>query len=130
MPQAAQFVINDGSATPVAVTFTVEQSAVDGVTVYKDARKSTANLWPRIRQFFSPATGQRATYKVDTSLVFPLEGVRDGVPIALSAIRYELKEIIPDFATDQQRKDAYAFFTNALASNQLKPSVRDLDPQS
>lgn len=127
MGQAAAVVINDGTATPVAVTFAPEK-VTPSDTVLVDRRKTARTLQPSIRVSFSPASAKRKTHRMTIGLDYPWEGVIDGVAAPVGVARVDCNVTVPDGLPLQDRKHVHAFIANALDNALLKGVVVDLDP--
>ncbi|UUW21238.1 MAG: hypothetical protein [Sanya fiers-like virus 10] len=126
MPQAGNLTVNDGAATPVAVTFYPERVTPD-LAVFVDRRKTVRALQPSIKVGLKPATAARNTYQVPFEVEYPIEGVVNGVAQAIGIARYkDGKFIIPDFMPAIDRAHLVAFSINGL--NAVKAAPKDLDP--
>lgn len=128
MGQAANIVINDGAATPVAQTFYPEQVKPEK-TVFVDRRKTVRQLQPSFTVTYSPANGGRSTYRTGFEFEYPIEGVVNGLPAAVAVARFKDGTwIIPDVMPQADRKHLRAFVTNAMAATLVKAYVEDFDP--
>lgn len=128
MGQVAPLTINDGTATPVAVTFHPEYVSPQR-TVFVDRRKGVSALQPRIIVAYDGAKPRRRTNHIDFSVVYPIEGTVDGVPAVVDTARYERgRFILPDGMGADDRKHMHAFVRNGLSAPLIKAMAEDLDP--
>lgn len=127
MPQFTTFTINDGSATPVAVTFLPELlSSLQ--TVLVDRREASRDLQPSIEQTFDRASAQRPTFKVGTNVLVPVVRLVNGVTTTKRPVRIRVAADIPQEATAAERANAFAFAVNALNHAFVKAGYVNLDP--
>lgn len=128
MPQfTTPLSINDGSATPVAVSFAPETLS-SALTVLVDRREASRDLQPSIEQSFDRASAQRPSFKVGTSVLLPIARTVNGVIVAKRPIRIKITADLPTDATEQERKHAYAFALNAAANAVIRAGYEKLDP--
>lgn len=127
MGQAANIVLSDGQATPVATTFTPEQ-VTPTLSTFADRSSGVPLAFRRLRATFSPATSQRPTHRASYEVVVPMTQTVNGVTSTVATMRAKLEVILPDASTDAQRKDLYAFMQNGLANTLVRGNLRDLDP--
>lgn len=127
MAQAAAIVINDGQATPVATTFSPEQVS-PALSSFADRATGTALSFRRLKVSTTFASSKSKVNRSKFSLELPIVAVISTVPTLISTMRANVDIIIPDGATDAQRKDLYAFLRNALANTLVQSAMRDLDP--
>lgn len=126
--QASSITVNDGSATPVAITFTPEEVSPSR-TVYVDRRKTARSLQPSIIVGYSPASAARKTAKPTFGVVYPIEGIVNGVAAPVDVARFENgKFTIPENMSLQDRKHLFAFVTNGMQVTQIKAVCVDLEP--
>lgn len=127
MAQAAAIVINDGAATPVATTFNPE-SVTPAVSVFADRASGTAVSFRRLRVGTSFANGKSTVNRAKYSVEIPITQTVNGVTTVAYTLRANVDVILPDGATDAQRKDLFAFLKNGLAHALIQGACRDLDP--
>lgn len=127
MSQASALVINDGAATPVATTFNPE-SITPALSSFADRASGVAMAFRRIKVSNSFANGKSKVNRAKMSVEIPITAVVDGVNTIAYTLRANLDIILPDGATDAQRKDLYAFVKNGLANTLIQGALRDLDP--
>lgn len=127
MGQAAAIVINDGQATPVAVTFNPEKVTPEA-SVFADRTSGIALAFRRLRLTFSPANAQRPTNRASFEVTYPVTAVVNGVTTVAFTLRGKMELTLPDGSTDAHRKDLYAFMSNALSNALVRGNLRDLDP--
>lgn len=128
MPQfVAPLTINDGTATPVAVTFSPELLG-SAQSVLVDRREASRDLQPSIEQTFDRASANRPTYKVGTNVLHPVIRTVSGEVVTKRPIRIRVIADIPTEATQQERAHAFAFAVNALNHASIKAGYVSLDP--
>lgn len=127
MAQAAALVINDGQATPVATTFAPE-SVTPGLSSFADRSAGIALGFRRVTVSNTMANGKSTVNKARFSVAVPVTQVISGVTTVAYTLRANLDIILPDGATDAQRKDLYAFLKNGLSNTLIQGALRDLDP--
>lgn len=128
MPAAAAVTINDGQATPVAVTFSPEVITSD-VASFADRTAGVAVGFRRLSVSNKFAKGgskvNRAKYAVD----YPVTSTVNGVTTVAYTLRATVDLILPDQATQLERNNLFAFLSNGINHASIKGSLRDLDPQ-
>lgn len=128
MPQfVSPFTINDGSATPAAVSYNPEKLSSSD-TILVDRREASRESQPSIAFGFDPATSARKTYKVSRTHAFPLTRAVNGVPLVTDVARARIVYTLPTAMTAQERKHFHAMVANAEDHTAAKASVVDLDP--
>ena len=128
MPQiAAAIALNNGAATPVAVSFTPEVVSPTQVT-FVDRSSGTSLGYKRLTFTFSPATAKRATTRVGITFSFPEVATVSGVPTLVHTARYQNGEfIIPETMSLASRADLRAFVANACNLPLANSMVKDLE---
>jgi hypothetical protein len=128
MPAAAAVTINDGQATPVAVTFSPEVITSD-VASFADRTPGVAVAYRRITVSNKFARGaskvNRAKYTVD----YPVTTTVNGITTVAYTLRATVDLILPDQATTAERNNLFAFVSNGINNTAIRSSLRDLDPQ-
>jgi len=119
--------INNGAATPVAVAFAPERVSPD-LSTFVDRTSGVSALYPRISVKFSPASGNRATNRVDIDLDLPVGATVDGITTVGSVGRVRCYAVIPDTFGASDRANLAAFFANALDNASIRAVLKDLDP--
>lgn len=129
MPQfTSPLTINDGSATPVAVSYSVEKLSSEH-SVLVDRRKASRELQPTLTITFDRATAARKTYKVKHNIAMPIvRADANGVDRVVDIARANVEYVIPPSMTAQERKDLRALTSNAQSQVSLKEAVDSLDP--
>lgn len=128
MPQfTGPLTVNDGSATPVAVTYSPEQLS-SSETVLVDRREASRDMQPSLTIRFDRATANRKTFKVMRQVAYPITAVVNGVTVVTDIARANVEYIIPQTMSQQQRKHLRALVANAEDNANLKAGVEDLDP--
>jgi len=126
--QATSITVNDGTAAPVAITFTPEEVSPQR-TVYVDRRKVARSLQPSIIVGFSAPNANRKTAKPTFGVIYPIEGLVNGVAAPVDVARYENgKFTVPESMTLQDRKHLFAFVVNGMQVPQIKAVMVDLEP--
>lgn len=127
MPAAAAITINDGQATPVAVTFSPE-SVTSDVATFADRTAGVAVGFRRLSVSNKFAKGASKVNRAKFSVDYPVTALVNGVTTVAYTLRGTVDVILPDQATDTERKNLIAFLTNGLANTSIRGAVRDLDP--
>lgn len=128
MPQFTGAVaINDGSATPVAVSYAPELLS-STQTVLVDRRPVAREQQPSITLGFDRATSTRKTFKVKRAVAYPIVQVIGGVEIVTDIARANIEYIIPTSMTAQARKHLRALVANSEDIVIFRAGVEDLDP--
>lgn len=127
MAAIAPITINDGQATPVAVTFNPENQT-PGAFSFVDRTAGVAVGFRRLsisNKFANTASKvNRAKYAVE----YPVTAVVNGVTTTAYTLRANVDVILPEAATDAERKNLHAFLVNGLQHTLVRGAVRDLDP--
>lgn len=119
--------INDGSATPVARTFSPEKvSPGDSVFVERSSGVSAGFL--RLGIGMDPASKNRPTNHVTIALDLPTLQTINGVSSVAYTARFTGKFILPDVMTAAERANARALVANALDQALVTAVIKDLDP--
>lgn len=120
--------INDGSATPVAVTYT-PIAANNGAVTFADKRKSAKAFWPKLTATFNPESPKRASDHVGFEVEYPLTQTVNGVEVVYATAWYSRgRYVLPSGMTQQDRKHICALVRNGMDVTQLVAMVNDLDP--
>lgn len=128
MPQFTGAIsINDGTATPVAVSYSPELLSSSS-TVLVDRREASRDMQPSITLSFDRPTSNRKTYKVKRSVAYPIWSVVNGVNVVSDIARANVEYVIPQTATQQVRKHLRALVANAEDITIFKAAIEDLDP--
>lgn len=128
MGQAAAIVLNDGTATPVAVTFSPEEVA-PGKCVFVDRRKTIRNQQPSFEILFKRPVNGRQTYRTTLNFEYPIVQAVGGLDTVTGVARFKDGDwIIPDFMPEIDRKHMRAFVANALDAALIKGYIEAYDP--
>jgi hypothetical protein len=128
MPQfTAPISINDGTATPVAVSYAPEQLS-SGATVLVDRREASRDMQPSLTLKFDPANANRKTFKVARQVAYPIKRTINTVDQVVDIARANVEYIIPKTMSAQERKHLRALVANAEDIASFKAGVEDLDP--
>lgn len=126
MAQGADITINDGTATPVAVTFKIVQ-ATPKLSIWKDKRLgSKPAQWPEITLSADIPGPRSVLRKAEERVAVPVLDAVTGAVI--DVCRARIVYDIPVTATAQNTNDLYAYTANAANHALIKGAVRDLDP--
>lgn len=128
MPQvSAAISLNNGAATPVAISFTPERVSSTEAT-FVDRSAGYSNGYKRITFTFNPANAKRPTTRVGVTFSFPEISVVNGVATVIHTARYQNGEfIIPDTMSAASRADLRAFVANGMDQALAISMVKDLD---
>lgn len=127
MPQIGTFTVNDGSATPVAITYGIEKLSTER-SVLVDRRMATRDAQPQIVIDFTPATSGRKTYRRKTAHALPIVRTINGVETVIDVARANVEYVLPTSMTQQERKHLQAMVNNTDDHTVVKAGVVDLDP--
>lgn len=114
--------INDGSATPVAVLYSLEEKK-DGIVVYVDRRLTGRDLNPEITSTLKRPSAKARTYNRTVEVRQPIVRVINGVDTVVDVNKVFVTHVISKMANEQERKhlDAAAlnFSNSAVAKDQI-----------
>lgn len=127
MAQAASITINDGQATPVAVTFAPE-SVTPQQSSFADRTGGVALGFRRLGISNTFASGKSTVNKAVFTTAIPVLQTVNGVTTLVRTLRAKTEYILPDGSTDAERKDLHAFHKNGMAHALIQGAMRDLDP--
>lgn len=119
--------INNGAGTPVAKSFAPEQVSPALATFTERTAASSSGFY-RLSVTYSPASGRRATNRIEIGLDMPVLVTNNGVTSVAYVGRFKGYFIVPDSMTATERADLAAFVANALDNTQIRAVVKDLDP--
>lgn len=144
MANQANIVINDGQATPAAVTFTTAGVKFDAksdkiIGSWCDNSAGIAIGRRALRASFGNFSKQHNSngvieevFDVEIPVLETLAGSTEAgyaaVPKVAYIVRTQVKLWLPTRSTLQNRKDALAFTKNFLANAMVTSGVQDLDP--
>lgn len=128
MAIVAPIAVNNGAATPVAITFNPEAQDTSGTYSFVDRTAGVSVGFKRLSINSKFARGTARVNRAKLTLEMPVTTTVAGVTTQAYVIRGSLDLIFPIEATDAERKDAYAFMQNALSNTLVRGALRDLDP--
>lgn len=121
--------VNDGSATPQAITYTPISVEKGNEITFADKRKTAKAFWPKLGIAFSGETPSRKTDHVEVWAVYPLTQTVNGIDVVYATARYERgRFILPSGMPQQDRKHLRAMVANFLDVAVVIANVADLDP--
>lgn len=116
--------IMDGSATPVAITFTtVKASPV--LSVFKDKRLAKVSYWPELTLAADIPSTTSKLRKAELRVAYPIVDPVTGLVTDVMRARVPLD--IPMSAAQPDVNHFYAFLANALTNPVIRAAIRDLD---
>lgn len=127
MANAAPITINDGQAAPVAVVFNPE-AVSPALSTFTDRSSGIALGFRRISVSNKFAQGKSAVNRAKFAVEYPVTQTVAGVTTIAYTLRANLDVILPEGATDVERKNLVAFVTNGLSNTLIRGALRDLDP--
>lgn len=127
MAAIAPITINDGQATPVAVTFSPENQN-PGAFSFVDRTAGVAVGFRRLSISNKFANSASKVNRAKFAVEYPVTSVVNGITTAAYILRANVDVILPEAATDADRKNLYAFLANGLNHTLVRGAVRDLDP--
>lgn len=122
----ANYTINDGTATPVAVSYSLEDKN-GGQLVIVDRRLASRELQPEIIAGLKRPNGNARTYNVTRTVKMPVVRSINGVDTVVDVNKVLLTYVISKACTEQERKHLYAAGTNANAHADFKTQVEKLE---
>jgi hypothetical protein len=127
MQITAPLTINNGAATPVAVSYGPERVAPE-LSTFVDRTSGVSALYPRVSIKYSPAANGRPTNRVDLDIDFPVGTTVNGISTVASIGRVRSYAVIPDTWSPADRANLVALFANALDNAAIRGVFKDLDP--
>jgi hypothetical protein len=128
MATIQNIVINDGAATPVAVTFH-PIGRENNIVTLADQRLDVSEFWPILSARFDRANVKRATNHISIELSYPIVRAVDSVDTVVGTARFVRGQfVLPSIMTDQERAHVHAFVANAVNNAILAAYVTDLEP--
>jgi|SwirhirootsSR1_FD_contig_21_3505039_length_1336_multi_4_in_0_out_0_2 hypothetical protein len=127
MAAIAPITINDGQATPVAVTFNPENQT-PGAFTFVDRTSGVAIGFRRISISNKFAQGGALVNRAKFAVEYPVTSTVNGITSQAYVLRANVDVILPVASTDAERKNLFAFLSNGLANTLVRGAVRDLDP--
>lgn len=127
MPQASNLTIADGQATPVNCVFAVEQ-ATPALASFADRASGTAAGFRRIKVSNRFASAKTPINRSKITIEYPVLQTVNGISTVAYTLRFSGEFILPDSATDLDRKNLFAFTRNSLGLPPVQSALRDLDP--
>lgn len=127
MAQAAAITVNDGQATPVAVTFSPEQ-VTPLLSTFADRASGISSGFRRLKIRSTFASGKSTVNRCVYEVEYPILSTVNGVSTVAYTLRGKVECILPDASTDAERKNLYAFVKNGLANALIQGALRDVDP--
>lgn len=119
--------INNGAATPVAMSFGPERITPE-LSTFTEKTSGVSAGFKRLSIGFVPATTARPTNHVKVEFSLPILQTVNGVSIVANVARFQGKFIVPDTLAAADRADLHAFVVNALSNALIKGAIKDLDP--
>lgn len=116
--------INDGTATPVAITFTAVKASPT-LTVFKDKRLAKPAHWPEITLSADLPAGSAVLRKFEARVAWPVVDVITGKVTDTGRVR--VLGDIPMSMAQSDVKHLYAFAMNAMGHALLRAAMQDLD---
>jgi len=127
MAAIAPLTINDGQATPVAVTFNPENQT-PGAFTFVDRTAGVAVGFRRLSISNKFASGGALVNRAKYAVELPITASVNGVTTQAYVLRANVDVILPVASSDADRKNLFAFLVNGLQHTLVRGAVRDLDP--
>lgn len=122
MAQATSISLNDGTATPVAVSYTPFRLA-DGTIVYSDNRLGVMSIRPTLSFRMDRANAKRPTDRIYHKIAYPTSKVVDGVTVVNSVLRADKTFVVPIDADAQTKKHFAALSANSEDHAHLRAAI-------
>lgn len=125
MPIAANFSVNNGAATPVAVLFTNLQPAGGNLPAVYLA-KTTGGMVNAQAKIAVSSTGTAKTREVRVTVRTPywVTGT-DGITKVLDSCFSEVRTVLPGTVPDDVRANHAAYVANSCDEAQIRSAMRD-----
>lgn len=128
MPQFSTFTINDGSATPVAITYSLA-NMVNGDIKLMDRRLTVPSFHPAILSSFSaPSKARPKSTKIARDFSLPHIRALNSVDTVVGTSRAVVTYYIDVNATAQEIKHLEAMVQNTGTQAKMVLQLRDLEP--
>lgn len=129
MPQVTgALTIEDGSATPVAVSYGPEMLS-SARAVFVDRRLPSREQQPSLeRTFGAPQKGVRVQYAIGDLITYPIVRNMAGVDTVVAVAEAHVKYRLPTQMTAQERKHLRALVANSQDDVVLAAGPESLDP--
>lgn len=127
MAQASAITINDGAATPVAITFNPEQ-VTPLLSTFADRSTGVSAGYRRLRIRSSFANGKSTVNRCVFEVEYPVLQTVNGISTVAYTLRAKVEAILPEACIDAERKNLIAFVKNGLNHTLIQGAIRDLDP--
>lgn len=118
--------INDGSTTPVAVSYSLEEKK-DGVITYVDRRLAGRDLNPEITSNLKRPNAKARTYNRTVEVRQPVVRVINGVDTVVDVNKVFVTHVISKMANEQERKHLDAMALNFCGAAVTKDQVAKLE---
>lgn len=123
MPNTSvSYTVNDGSAAPVAVLYSLEEKN-NGQIVLVDRRLASRELQPEMSAAMKRPAGNARTYNVTRVGKLPIVRSVNGVDTVVDTAKVLLTYVIPKTCTKQECAHLYALGTNFNANADFKTQV-------
>lgn len=123
---AATLTINDGTATPVAVAFSLE-SKIAGGAMYVDRRLASRELNPELVLTSKSPSPKARAYTSERSVKIPIVRLVNGVDTVVGYNKKFTTFVVDKSSTEQERKHLVAFGNNLDAHADSKTNVEKLE---
>lgn len=123
----AIYTVNDGSDTPVAVTYSPEDVS-PARTIVVDRRAASRAAQPTIEMNFMRPQGQRKTFRVERKHAMPVVRTLNGVDTVVGVNRAFVTFVLDPQSTEQERKHLHAAVVNNESKDEVKANVTILEP--
>lgn len=128
MPQFSTFTINDGSAAPVAITYSLA-NMVNGDIKLMDRRLAVPAFHPVILSSFSaPSKARPKSTKITREFSLPHVRAVNSVDTVVGTSRAVTTYYIDVNATAQEIKHLEAMVQNTGSQTKMVAQLRDLEP--
>lgn len=128
MPQFAAFAINDGSTTPVSVSYALRNIG-NGVVQLQDRRLALQAAMPSIALGFNaPSRARPKSTKITRDFALPHQRTINGVDAVVGTSRAAVVYYIDESATAQEIKHLEAMVQNSGTNTMVQSSLRNVEP--
>lgn len=128
MGQIAALSLNDGQNSPVAHTFSPAGNLEPGGAKFEERTSGVAIGYIRVSTTLKQPSGNSKVYRANAKVELPVLMTVDGVQQVAYTLRANIEYLLPDQATDAQRKDLHGYVISVLSHGLTRAAIRDLDP--
>lgn len=123
---AANLTINDGSTTPVAVSYALERR-LDGGAVHVDRRLASRELQPELSYSFKVPSPKARAYTCERSVKMPIVRVVNGADTVVGYNKGFVTLVFDKASTEQERKHLDRAVANLADHADMQTNAQKLE---